>query len=64
MRRGLLLALGMSRLLMGMLYGISMFDLLTYAGVLSLTLVVAAAASLIPSVRAARVEPTEVLREM
>jgi putative ABC transport system permease protein len=60
---GLLLALGVSRLLMGMLYGISMFDPLTYAGVLLLTFIVAAAASLIPSVRAARVEPTEVLRE-
>lgn len=60
---GLLLAAGMSRLLIGMLYGISIFDPVTYAGVLTLTLFVATAASLVPAVRASRVEPTEVLRD-
>ena len=61
---GLVLAMGMGRLLMGMLYGISMFDPVTYAGVLLLTLLVAAGASLIPALRASRVEPTDVLREV
>jgi putative ABC transport system permease protein len=59
-----MLAAGMSRLLMGMLYGISIFDPVTYAGVLALTLFVAAAASFLPAVRASRVEPTDVLREV
>jgi putative ABC transport system permease protein len=61
---GLLLAVGMSRLLTGMLYGISTFDPVTYAGVVVLTLFVAAAASFVPAVRAAHVEPTDVLREV
>ncbi len=60
---GLLLAAGMSRLLTGMVYGISMFDPVTYVAVLMLTLFVAAVASFVPAVRASRVEPTEVLRE-
>jgi putative ABC transport system permease protein len=60
---GLVLAAGLSRLLAGMLYGISVFDPVTYAGVVALTLLVAAVASLVPALRASRVEPTEVLRE-
>jgi putative ABC transport system permease protein len=60
---GLVLAAGLSRLLAGMLYGISFFDPVTYAGVLALTLLVAAVASFVPALRASRVEPTEVLRE-
>ncbi len=60
---GLVLAAGLSRLLTGMLYGISFFDPVTYAGVLALTLLVAAVASFVPALRASRVEPTEVLRE-
>jgi putative ABC transport system permease protein len=60
---GLLLGAAMSRLLAQMLYGVSALDPATYAGVLLLTLVVAAAASIVPAVRAARVEPTAVLRE-
>jgi len=46
-----------------MLYGISVFDPATYAGVVALTLLVAAVASFVPALRASRVEPTEVLRE-
>jgi putative ABC transport system permease protein len=61
---GLVLAAGLSRLLKGMLYGVSSLDPATYAGVLLLTLLVASAASLIPALRASRVEPTEVLREL
>ena len=60
---GLVLAAGLSRLLAGMLYGISLFDPVTYGGVVGLTLLVAAVASLVPALRASRVEPTEVLRE-
>jgi ABC-type lipoprotein release transport system permease subunit len=47
---------------MGMLYGVSPLDPVTYFGVLLLILAVAALASIIPAIRAARVEPTEVLR--
>ncbi|MEO6804742.1 MAG: ABC transporter permease [Edaphobacter sp.] len=60
---GLVLAAGLSRLLAGMLYGVSALDPATYVIVLLLTLLVATIASLVPAVRAARVEPTEVLRE-
>ncbi len=60
---GLLLGLGMSRLLSGMLYGISALDPTTYCGVALLMFLVALLASLVPAIRAARVEPTQVLRE-
>jgi predicted permease len=60
---GLLLGVGVGRWLMGMLYGVSPLDPLTYSGVLLLILAVAALASLVPAMRAARVEPTQVLRE-
>jgi putative ABC transport system permease protein len=60
---GLFLGAWMSRLLAGMLFGVSGLDPLTYGGVLLLTLLVAASASIIPAVRASRVEPTAVLRE-
>jgi ABC-type lipoprotein release transport system permease subunit len=60
---GLLLGVGLGRWLMGMLYGVSPLDPVTYAGVLLLILLVAAVASLVPAMRAARVEPTQVLRE-
>jgi len=45
-----------------MLYGITAVDPMTYAGVVGLILLVAAAASLIPAARAARTEPVKVLR--
>ena len=60
---GLLLGAGLGRWLMGMLYGVSPLDPATYLGVLLLILVVAALASLVPAMRAARVDPTRVLRE-
>jgi ABC-type lipoprotein release transport system permease subunit len=46
-----------------MLFGVSPTDTTTIAGVLAIVLVVSAAASLIPAVRAARVEPMQALRE-
>ncbi|HWG19215.1 MAG TPA: ABC transporter permease [Terracidiphilus sp.] len=60
---GLALGMGLSRLLAGMLYGVTALDPLTYVGVLGLVLLVASLASLAPAVRAARVEPVKVLRE-
>jgi putative ABC transport system permease protein len=60
---GLALAVAMSRLLRGMLYGVSNLDPATYAGVVAVILAVAALASLAPALRAAWVEPVRVLRE-
>jgi putative ABC transport system permease protein len=60
---GLLLGAGLGRWLMEMLYGVSPLDPATYLGALLLILMVAALASLIPAMRAARVDPTRVLRE-
>jgi putative ABC transport system permease protein len=46
-----------------MLFGISSWDAVTYAGVLALVLFTGVAASLIPALRASRVEPMQVLRD-
>ena len=60
---GLLLAAASARVLSGMLYGVSATDAPTLSGVVGIVLVVAAAASLVPAIRAAWVEPMRVLRE-
>jgi putative ABC transport system permease protein len=60
---GLGLSLVFTRLLAGMLYGVSPTDPFTLTAVIGLTLGVAAVASLIPAIRAALVEPMKVLRE-
>ena len=60
---GLGLAVGCTRFLSSMLYGVSAVDPATYSGVVLFILLVAAIASLAPAVRAARVEPVKVLRE-
>jgi putative ABC transport system permease protein len=60
---GFVLAAASSRVLAGLLYGVSPTDLRTLGGVILLVLGVAALASLLPSVRASRVEPMQVLRE-
>jgi putative ABC transport system permease protein len=60
---GLALAVGCSRFLASMLYGVSAIDPATYASVVLFILLVAAIASLAPAVRAACVEPVKVLRE-
>jgi putative ABC transport system permease protein len=52
-----------SRLLAEMLYGVSATDITTMVSVAVLVLFVAAAASLIPALRAARLDPMQVLRE-
>jgi len=57
------LAVAGGRLLSGMLYGVSPSDLATLMSVVLLVLFVAAIASLVPAVRAARLDPMRVLRE-
>jgi ABC-type lipoprotein release transport system permease subunit len=46
-----------------MLYGVSANDAVTVGGVLAIVLAVTVMASLIPAIRAARVEPMQALRE-
>jgi putative ABC transport system permease protein len=60
---GLGLAAAFTRVLAGMLFGVSPWDALTMTGVVALVIAVSIAASLLPAVRAARVEPMRVLRE-
>jgi len=60
---GLGLASALHRWIAGMLYGVSPADAPTLSGVVLIMLAVAAAASLAPAIRAARVEPMGVLRD-
>ena len=60
---GLCMAAAFARVLSGMLYGVSPTDSVTLSGVVLIVLAVAAAASLAPSIRAARLDPMRVLRE-
>ena len=60
---GFALAAASSRVLAGLLYGVSPTDVPTLSGVILLVLFVAAAASFIPAFRASRVDPMQVLRE-
>lgn len=60
---GLVLAAALSRLLAGMLYGVSRSDFTTYSGVTAIVLTVAASASFLPALRAAHVDAMRVLRE-
>jgi ABC-type antimicrobial peptide transport system permease subunit len=60
---GLALAAGWTRLLAGMLFGVSAWDPGTLAAVIAVMLAVAVCASLLPSLRASRVDPMQVLRE-
>ena len=60
---GLALGLGLSHFIGSMLYGVSALDPATYGGVICLILLVAACASLVPALRAAHVEPVQILRE-
>jgi putative ABC transport system permease protein len=59
----LALAAGSVRLLSGMLYGVSAFDPITFAGVVGIVMVVAALATVVPAIRAARTDPMRVLRD-
>jgi putative ABC transport system permease protein len=60
---GLALSVAFTRLLAGMLYGVSPTDPFTLTAVTFLTLAVAGVASLIPAIRAALVQPMQVLRD-
>ena len=60
---GVLIGLGLSHFLSGMLYGITALDPVTYASVVGLVLLVAIVASLLPAVRATQIEPVRILRE-
>ncbi|MGA7238310.1 MAG: ABC transporter permease [Bryobacteraceae bacterium] len=60
---GIALAAAFTRLLAGMLYGVSAWDAPTLAGVVMLVMAVSVVASLLPAIRAARLEPMQVLRD-
>jgi putative ABC transport system permease protein len=60
---GLAVAVAAGRALSGMIYGVSELDLPTFAGVVVLVIVTGALSSIWPAIRAARIEPTQVLRE-
>jgi ABC-type lipoprotein release transport system permease subunit len=57
------LAAALARTLAGMLFGISAWDPTTFVGVLVLVLLTGGTASLVPALRAARVQPMQVLRD-
>ena len=59
---GLGAAMALTQLIAGLLFGVSSLDVVTYAGVTGLLLVVALAACWVPAWRAARVDPAEMLR--
>jgi ABC-type antimicrobial peptide transport system permease subunit len=59
---GTLLSLGTTRLISGMLFGITATDPLTFAGVAALLGVVAFLANYLPARRAAKVDPMVALR--
>lgn len=60
---GLLFAMAFARMLSSMLYGVSAMDAITLGGVTVIMLAVSVLASLFPSIRAARLEPMQALRE-
>jgi len=59
---GIALALGLSRLLRGMLFGVSNFDPISYVGLTLVLVLVALIASWLPARRAAQVDPAVALR--
>jgi putative ABC transport system permease protein len=59
---GLAATLAVARLMASLLFGVSATDLLTYSGVAILLTLVALSASLIPALRATRIDPVVALR--
>jgi putative ABC transport system permease protein len=60
---GLALALAVTRLMSSLLFGIGAGDIATFAGSALLLTVIAVAASLVPALRASRVDPLVALRD-
>jgi putative ABC transport system permease protein len=60
---GLIAALGLGRIVSSLIYGVSSRDLVTFVAVTMLLILVSFAASLIPALRATRVNPLVVLRD-
>jgi putative ABC transport system permease protein len=60
---GLALALATTRLMSALLFGTSPTDIATFAGAATLLALIAVAASLVPALRASRVDPLVALRE-
>lgn len=60
---GIAASLLLTRFMTGMLYGVRPFDLLTFAGVSVVLLLVSLIASMVPAYRAARLDPMNTLRE-
>jgi putative ABC transport system permease protein len=58
----MMLAVGASRLLRGVLYGLDSVDIISFAGASILFLTIALAASWLPSRRALRIDPLVALR--
>jgi ABC-type antimicrobial peptide transport system permease subunit len=61
---GLAGAVGLTRLLETMLFGVTSFDTLTFAGAAVVLTAVALAATVIPAYRAARIDPVRALRHV
>lgn len=59
---GLVLALGVTGLLRALLFGLSPHNVLVFAAAISILAVVACAASVVPALRATRINPIEALR--
>ncbi len=59
---GLVLALGVGQVMASLLFGVQPFDPVTLGGVLMLFMAVATVASLVPAIRAGRVDPLGVLK--
>jgi predicted permease len=60
---GLALSLLLTRVMAGLLYGVSATDAATMAGVVAIVLIVATLAAMIPATRAAFIQPLRTLRE-
>jgi len=60
---GVGMTIAMARLIAGMLFGVSPSDPLTLGAVVALVATVSIAASLLPAIRASRLDPMDVLRE-
>jgi ABC-type antimicrobial peptide transport system permease subunit len=59
---GVAAAVGLTRLMASLLFGVAPLDLATYAGAVGVILVAAALASYVPARRAAAIDPVETLR--